>query len=243
MKFATIGIIGLGSFGQLVGRYASRWGEVRYYDAHNPEPQTQGLKKATLGAVSQCDIVFFCVPLQAYEDLLPRVATELGKDSIFVDIASVKTEPQRLLAKYLPGHQHIVLSHPLFGPQSAWDSLEGHKFIVCETRGYGFDVVEFLGRNLGLHVIHKTVEEHDQAMARVQGLTFFLARALDEYGLNGESTGLETPTYSWLKGLAELDQHHSDDLLNTIESHNPYAAKVRSDILRILNNLDKKFTR
>ncbi|MCA9349347.1 prephenate dehydrogenase [Candidatus Saccharibacteria bacterium] len=234
-----IGVIGMGSMGKLIARYASRWGQVEYFD--NQVIESDHASPVELRQVCLADIVFLVVPLGAYTKLLPQIAKHLNPEAIFVDVASVKLEPERLIKQHLGRHQHILLSHPLFGPESASASLENHKFIVTLATGRAQQLVDFLDKNLNLDVIRKTALEHDQAMAQVQGLTFFLSRALDVYGLNGQSTGLETPSFSWVKGLAELDKHHSQELLETIQVYNPEAVKARQQLLDILIKLNQDY--
>ena len=83
-----------------------------------------------------------------------------------------------------------------------------------------------------------TPDEHDQQMAWVHALTFFVGRGLLE--LHIPEVQLDTGYYQKLRDLYELEQTHSRALFDTIEAGNPYAASVRQKFQETLQRLDKE---
>ena len=140
----------------------------------------------------------------------------------------------------LPKHAQILATHPLFGPESAGGkNVRGHKIIIHRVRVNKPVVIEnFLSKTLGLRVIHMDPITHDKKMALVHGLTFFLARGLIKMNLPDD--GLSAPSYRKLLSLAELEQHHSPQLFQTIEAGNPYTATVRKRIIKNLQQLHRQ---
>ena len=118
----------------------------------------------------------------------------------------------------------IVATHPLFGPQSAKDSLEGLRFVVCPVRGERHAGVAAYGRALGLTVTITTPREHDREMAYVQALTHLIGRSLVNLGIPDEQ--LKTPSYQHLLELCALIGADTFELFTAIQTQNPFAAEV-----------------
>ncbi len=79
------------------------------------------------------DATVLAVPAQALETVVMNVADAIrtdGTSPLVVDICSVKQHPTALFSKHLADHTETLLCHPLFGPRSAKDRLDGHKVIV-----------------------------------------------------------------------------------------------------------------
>jgi prephenate dehydrogenase len=75
-------------------------------------------------------------------------------------------------------------------------------------------------------------------MAVVQGLTFFIARTLDDMKLREQQ--LSTPSFERLLHLAELEQHHSAELFRTIQQGNSYTQNVRRAFMDAAHIIDKE---
>lgn len=229
----TVGIIGFGSFGKFLAEKLSSYAIVKVYSASN----TQNSWATTLEDVAQSDFVIPAIPLHSYETVLTQLAPLLNKESVVVDICSVKVKPQQLLAEYL-GDQPVILTHPMFGPESASVSFQGHTMVLCPegSTAQDYDDVKSFLESLELKLIEMSAEEHDREIAIVQGLTFFIARAVNETGVHNQK--LHTPSFQRLLNLAELEKHHSLELFETIQKGNPYAAAVRKEFLEAAQTID-----
>lgn len=234
----TVGIIGYGSFGEFLCTALRTSVSLKVYD---PQKHVPASLKSSIEEVAACDYVVLAVPLDAYESVVSSIAPKLSRQSVVVDISSVKSEPMRLLNMLLPSAKK-VFTHPLFGPQSAADSLHGHVLVMCPevSDPEAFAILKDFATKLGLKVIEKTTEEHDREMAYAQGLTFFVARALMKSNIH--DIELRTPSFKKLLDLAELESHHSDDLFRTIQLGNTFTRKVRASFARQVAELLEELT-
>lgn len=225
----TVGIVGLGSFGSFIAGLMPATVRVIGYDRSG----RTALSVETVGfdEVARADIIVLAVPLAALEVTLEGLQSYLKPESLLVDVCSVKVGPEGLYAKHLPGHANLLMTHPLFGPQSAASGTNGHRLIVTKAMGERVDrVLAFCKDQLGLDVSRMSAEDHDKIMARVHALTFFVARGLSDMKLQDEE--FMTPSYKMLMDLVRLDHSHSEELFRTIEQGNPYAKGERERLLR-----------
>lgn len=228
----------MGSFGKLTASLLPKNTSVYSYDpAH--ETKDSPIGSHTFELVATADIVILAIPLKAYKPTLQKLNGLLKPETLIVDVCSVKTVPEQLLAKYLPNHTNLLLAHPLFGAQTIKDAGKGHKLIVTKAHGEtAKKVLDYCEKKLGLEIKHLTAKEHDMAMAEVHALTFFLGRALNNTSINSAPPDLP-PSYKSLLELVRLDKAHSEDLFETIELGNPYAAATRKAFVRQMLDLEK----
>ncbi len=235
-----VGIIGLGNFGRFVAGVLTNLKnlEVLAYDtSHAAAPK--GVKKVTLSEVATADAIVLCVPLSSYDRVLPKLWPHLWAESLVVDICSVKVEAEKRLRQHLPGHENILITHPMFGPQSAANGLEGHTLVVTGAEGRRAKrAVSYCQNKLGLKIARMTSEEHDKAMADVHALTFFVARGLARTKL--AASPFQAPSFQMLLDLVAFDKAHTDDLFRTIELGNPYAKQSRNRLMKALEELNDK---
>lgn len=229
----TVGIIGFGSFGRFLAEKLKEYCEVKVYSNSGKPNQWE----ASLEEIGKCDYIIPAIPLDAYESLLNNLKPLLLHESVIVDIASVKVKPVALIKKILP-NQPLVVTHPLFGPESARDSLKGHVLVLCpeNSQPEAYADVKKFALSLGLDTVELSEEAHDQEMAVVHGLTFFIARSLKGMKLHDQK--LSTPSFEKLLALARLETHHSDDLFRTIQTGNPYTSAVRTAFLDQATQVD-----
>ena len=136
VKNCTIGIVGFGRFGRLMAHYLSPDFPVRAYD---PSVRTEamaaaGAAPAAIDDVCRSDIVILAVPISRLQALLSAIGPHLQPESLLVDVCSVKEQPVRWMQELLPETVDILGTHPMFGPDSAADSLEGRKIVLCPVR-------------------------------------------------------------------------------------------------------------
>ncbi len=223
-----ISVIGRGGFGALTSSLIP----------DNIEHSSFGSKDTVdnIEAIGASDVIILCIPLDAYPAVLDQLAPHLTPATLVVDVCSVKVTPSKLLAKHLPNHENVLLTHPLFGPDS-WDNGQQHTLVVTnKLQGIAEEVIEFCDTTLGLRILHMSNEEHDKRMAEVHALTFFIARALSKLDLQSEP--FMTPSFQKLLDLVDLDGSQSEALFRTIENGNPFAAAERIKFLNGLNTIE-----
>lgn len=231
----TVGIIGFGSFGRFLAEKLDAWCAVKVYSSSGKANPWQ----TTLPEVGRCEFVIPAIPLSAYNRVLKDLQPHLNPKTTIVDVASVKSIPATIIRERLPG-QRLVVTHPLFGPESAARSLEGHTIVLCPEHSDDsqYQKVKSFSRSIGLHVVEMSEEEHDREMALVHALTFFIAHSLKDMKLHDQQ--LSTPSFKKLLQLAELEKHHSFELFKTIQAGNPFAGQIREEFIRELQELNRR---
>lgn len=224
----TLGIIGTGSFGKFLAEKLAPHFAVRLVGRSSIAADFKNAVKS--------DYVVLAIPFAAYAEMLPRLRRLMPPTSVLIDVCSVKTLPVAAIREALPG-QPLLATHPLFGPESAAKTIKGQTIIVCPQPGGDKleQAASDMFRKLGLHVVGVSEAHHDQMMADLQGLTFFVARILALYGIGPRA--VMTPSYQRLLELADLEKHHSVDLFATIQLANPYAAEARQKFLESTEQL------
>lgn len=234
-----VGIIGFGSFGAFAARVLADYVQVvAWSDGTVESPYATSV---LFEEVAAADVIILAVPLAAYESVLTKLKPLLNPQAVVVDICSVKVQSRDTLLRVLAGHEHLLVTHPLFGPESAATSTAGHTLIVCEaTSERAEECVAFCEQRLQLQVTRIDAEQHDRVMAYVHVLTFFVARGLGR--MNMPEIPFKTPSFNELMDLVRLDQKHSDELFATVQQGNPYGEAVRQDFLRTLADLEQSIT-
>lgn len=126
-------------------------------------------------ACADADIAVLCVPAHAMDEVAALAAPHLRPDAVLADITSVKLLPLRAMKTRHAGP--VVGTHPLFGPTPKPGDLR-----VCVTpdpdpadpvaHAAALALVERLFVDLGCSTFRASPEEHDRAMAAIQGLNF-----------------------------------------------------------------------
>ncbi len=238
-SIGPVGIIGFGVFGRFMAEQLSPYTEVVVSSrtANPHEVEAAGARLVAFSEAASQPVVVPSVPVQNLEVVLERMVPHLRSGALVVDVSSVKTVPVELMERILPAECEILATHPLFGPQSGSGGIKGLPMVVWPVRvgDARMDRIQkFLTGTLELEVSVISPKEHDQEMAYVQALTFFLGKALGEIDI--PDTPLKTKTYQHLLDVKRIVQGDSPELFETIQHFNPYAAQVRE---LFTQNLDK----
>ncbi len=162
--------------------------------------------------------------------------------ALVIDVASVKTGPAKLMQDILPAHADIIGTHPLFGPQSGKNGIEGLNIAVCSIRGDRTDgVCRFLSDNLKLNVMRATPEEHDRELAYVQGLTHLLSRVI--VSLDLPKFRFTTKTFDYMQKMVDMVRHDSDELFLAIAKENPFSDEAKKAFFDAAHKLEDKLGR
>lgn len=165
------------------------------------------------------DLVLLAVPAPAMDEVLGLCAPYLSPDAILADICSVKVQPVRLMRLHHPGP--VVGTHPLFGQEP------GQEGRVALTPGRGdaeLEMVASLLRQAGFTPFTTTAEDHDRAMAAVQGLNFVTTCAYLS-ALAGDEKIRDFLTPSFLRRLDAARKMFTEDrtLFADLFEANPYS--------------------
>ncbi len=234
-----IGIIGYGEFGKFLAGLVPTNIEVLVKTSQQipPDDLPSNTVQAEYKDMATASTVILAVPLNSYGQVLDELKTYLSKDTLVVDVCSVKTTSEAIFDEKLREHPEQLCLHPLFGPQSAAQSTAGLPLVITRERGEKAKVfLDFCEHYLRIKPVRMTAKEHDKQMALVHALTFFTARGL--LRMNVHSTSLITPSFQRILDLVELEAHHSDELFQTIQAGNPYAAELRTEFIETLQKLN-----
>ncbi len=236
---ASLGIVGFGAFGQLAARHLGQHFETTAYD---PSPnfavaaKQLGVHLSSLRSLSRADVILIAAPVSSFEQVVGKIAVACKPGALIVDVGSVKVVPSEIMRRRLPNNVDIVATHPLFGPQSAMEGVEGLKIAVCPIQGKRHArLAAFLRMALGLTVIMTTPEDHDQEAAVVQGLTHLIAKVLLRMG--PLPTRMTTKSFDLLSEAIAMVQDDPPEVFEAIEKANPYAETVRKQFFDLAASL------
>lgn len=239
-KISTIGIIGFGRFSQLMIRYLADDFTVMVHDRQNRSEAIAHLggHSGTLAETCARDMVIPSVPISAMKSILERIRPLLNSDSMVVDVCSVKTYPVKWMMELLPPDVAILATHPMFGPDSAGDTLAGQKIVLCRQRidSDRYNCISDYLKSWRLVVIETTPEAHDRQMAASLALTHFIGRSLAEYG--AKPLEIDTEGYKRLLYTLETVTHDTWELFTDMHKYNPFARDVRDRFRAAVERID-----
>jgi prephenate dehydrogenase len=230
----TAAVIGFGRFGRL-------WASILRDDCevlvHDPAPDSaevaaaQGLTPASLETALSSDVIFYCVPISAFEatlaEHLPYFAAQTGPRTL-IDTLSVKVHAREVFDRHLPSTYQAMLTHPMFGPDSvAVGGLSGQPIVLDRYRMHeeAFVLWEqyFVGK--GLDVVVMSADEHDRLAAESQGVTHFVGRTLERFRF--APTPIDTLGTKMLHEITAQVTNDTEQLFIDLQTRNPYTSAMR----------------
>ncbi len=241
----TIGILGFGRFGRLMGRYLAEDFSVLVYSRNDRSQEIlqTGSVPASLPQVCSQDVVILGVPISTMKSVLARINPLISNKTLVVDVCSVKERPVRWMKALLPPHIPVLATHPMFGPDSASDSLKGCKIVLCPIRidARRYAKIKTYLASKGLVTIETTPDIHDRQIAVSLALTHFIGRSLSEFG--SMPLEIDTEGYQRLLHTLEVVSHDTWQLFQDMHTYNRYAARSRKAFIDAMVKIDKKLSR
>lgn len=239
----TIGIVGFGSFGQTLAQALAPHTSVLVSSRRPIEPADlpKGVKAVSFEETAACDVVILTDNLATLEATAKKIKPFLSKDTLVMDVCSVKVKPAEILQRILGDSCQLLATHPLFGPQSMSNNGGTKGLIVVWhelSRGPFDELKALFTDDLGLKILEVDPDFHDKDMAWVHGLTFFVGRAL--LNINPPESKLATHYYNELMDLVIQEKQHSYELFMTIQQGNPYADDIRKKFVESLESLESE---
>jgi prephenate dehydrogenase len=235
MPFMRVGVYGLGRFGSFWAQVLARHAEVRAWSRNPSHPVPPGVTRAAEGEVLAEPAVFFCVAISAFEEVLGRTAPRIPAGSLVMDTCSVKSHPAALMGRLLAPGVSALATHPMFGPDSAGESLEGLPMVLCPVRIAAEELERWrrFFESLGLSVAVMDPDEHDRQAAFTQGVTHYLGRVLKDLGV-GPSV-IATVGYRRLLDIVEQTCNDPWQLFLDLQRYNPHTREMRERLGRSLD--------
>lgn len=239
---SSIGIIGFGRFGRLTAHYLARDFSVV---VHTRSDQRQAIEACGARAVpfeTACAqaVVILCMPISAMRETLVKVAPHLRPDALVVDVCSVKVYPVQWMRELLPENVSILPTHPMFGPDSAADSLAGRKIVLCPERidEKRYERIAKWLADQGLVIIRTTAKAHDEKIAVSLSLTHFIGRSLSAFG--ARELDIDTEGYKRLMHILGVVSHDTWQLFEDMHAYNPYAKQTRQAFIDAMTGIHER---
>ncbi|MDO8786321.1 MAG: prephenate dehydrogenase/arogenate dehydrogenase family protein [Syntrophales bacterium] len=175
-----------------------------------------------------CQVVVVSVPIGLTGEIIERVGPCMKKESLLMDLTSLKVEPVEAMAKF--SASEVIGCHPLFGPHV--DSIAGHRVVLCPERTERWLVwLKAILEKNGALVVETTPAKHDAMMAIVQGLnhlnTITLGAVLCKTGLSlSDLNQFATPVFQAKIKTVEKVFTHNPGLYADIVTMNPNIARI-----------------
>ncbi|CAB5152562.1 Prephenate and/or arogenate dehydrogenase (unknown specificity) (EC (EC [Olavius algarvensis associated proteobacterium Delta 3] len=237
-----IGIFGFGRFGELMARYLAEDFPVAVRDTggNSQGIEALGARAADLETTAAQDILILSVPISAITDTLEMILPYLKPGALVLDVSSVKVLPDKWLGEMLPSSISYLPTHPMFGPDSAADSLKGRKIVLCPGRvtPEQYVCIKSYLEKKGLDVIETTPEAHDREIAVSLALTHFIGRSLSGFG--AEELQIDTEGYKRLLHILDVVENDTWQLFFDMNYYNPYAGEVRDSFLYAMEEIKNR---
>ena len=242
---SSIGIIGFGRFGALTARYLSEDFSVVVSTRSDKDAAIAacGARPADFQTACGQAVVILCMPISAMQATLERAAPLLREDALVIDVCSVKVYPVQWMRELLPASVSILPTHPMFGPDSAADSLKGCKIVLCPERidSARYEKIRSWLQGRGLVVIKSTAEEHDEKIAVSLSLTHFIGRSLSAFG--ARDLNIDTEGYKRLMHILGVVSHDTWQLFEDMHNFNPYAKEKREAFIAAMTDIHERLNR
>ncbi|KAF8772110.1 hypothetical protein HU200_006104 [Digitaria exilis] len=247
-----IAIVGFGNFGQFLARTFARQGHTLL--AHSRTDHSA--LAATLGAsfftdphdLCEChpDVVLLATSILSAEAVLRSLPVHrLRRNTLFVDVLSVKEFPKNLLLSSLPPDFDVICTHPMFGPESARDGWDGLPFVFdkvrvgdCPARRARAEAFLNIFEREGCRMVEMSCAEHDAHAAETQFLTHTVGRMLAMLELR--STPINTKGYETLLRLVDNTCSDSFDLYNGLFMYNKNSTELLNRLEWAMDSVKKK---
>lgn len=179
--------------------------------------------------------LIFCIPMRDFEAEFRPAVRNLAKNALVMDTCSVKGFAVNLMSACGRGDIKIAGTHPLFGPQSAPGTCQGHDVAICPLprEELPTEAIAFWEK-LGVNTIIYSADEHDQQMAN-QAVDHFIGRAAAQAGITRGK--LHTKTHELFMDIVEIAQSNSPELFEDFFRFNPHAEVARSRFIAAARNL------
>lgn len=230
-----IAVVGFGNFGQFLAKAFIRQGHTVFaHSRSNYHGVAQSLGAAFFSdphdlCEQHPDVILICTSIISMESVLRSLPLQrLRRNTLFVDVLSVKEFPKNIFLQVLPNHFDILCTHPMFGPESGKHTWQNLPFVFDKVRIGNEDnrnnrVDTFLDifKKEGCTMVDMSCAEHDKYAAGSQFITHTMGRILEKLQL--ESTPINTRGYETLLNLVENTAGDSFDLYYGLFMYNKNA--------------------
>jgi prephenate dehydrogenase len=181
-------------------------------------------------AVKKADNVIICVSIDAFEEVVKKIAPSVREGQTVVDICSIKEQPVKIMHQYL-GKALVLGTHPVFGPGSR--GVKHKAYILTPTNAKEEAFAEKYKKwleKVGARVFIMSPKKHDELMSVVIGLPHFLGLVACDTLLEqkdfAQTKKVAGTTYRMLLTLAEATALETPDLYASLQTTLPELGKI-----------------
>ena len=235
----TVSIYGMGRFGRFWASELSR--VLPGIGGYNRTPRElpESVRPVDFEELCGSDVIILSTAISSMEEVLKKIAPHMKKNALVMDCCSVKVWPVEMMEKHLPPEAAILGTHPMFGPDSGKNGIEGLPIVLSPVR-IDREREEcwkeiFASLKLDIHVM--TPDEHDREAAFTQGITHFIGRILGDMKL--EDSPIATSGYRSIQKIVEQTCNDDWQLFLDLQNYNPHTEEMRSKLDRVLAKMIK----
>ena len=180
---------------------------------------------------SKSDILIIAVPIANTVDVIKDLADKMKKESVMIDVTSVKTKPTEAMKEYLSSDVEFIPTHPIFGPRTP--GFEGQVIVLTPTvKGKWYPKIYNFLKEKNMRIIETTPEHHDNMMGIVQVLTHFsyisIASTIEKLNINlKDAEDYESPIYNLMIDTIARITSQNPYLTYSIQTENDNGVKIR----------------
>ena len=236
-----IGVYGLGRFGGFWAKELAAHFPVVAWSRDASRPTPEGVRRVSEDEVLSADVIVLCVAISAFEEVLTHISGRIEPGRLVMDTCSVKMHPARAMERILKPDIHILATHPMFGPDSGRDGLDGLPLVFSPVRmpRESIDLWREQFMAMGLNVVEMSPEEHDKEASYTQGITHFIGRVLGELSL--KESPIATAGYCDLLDIVRQTCNDPWRLFIDLQKYNPYTAPMRRDLHQAITVMLERF--
>jgi prephenate dehydrogenase len=234
-------IIGAGKMGVWFAKFCKENGEQVILSSRKKEKLAKldkelGVETADfVDAVKKADNVIICVSIDAFEEVVKKIAPSIREGQTVVDICSIKEQPVKVMHKYL-GKALVLGTHPVFGPGSR--SVKNKAYVLTPTNAEEEAFAEKYRKwleKVGARVFIMSPKKHDELMSVVLGFPHFLGLVacdtLLEQASYPETKKVAGTTYRMLFILAEATAMENPELFSRLQFSLPEMEKLEKLVI------------
>ncbi|MCO5560171.1 hypothetical protein L7F22_013779 [Adiantum nelumboides] len=250
-KRLKIGLVGFGNYGQFLAKRMVRQGHIVLaysrsdYSEVARRMKVQFFRDADDFCEEHPEVIVLCTSILSTEAVIQAFPVQrLRRNTLVVDVLSVKEFPKNLLLQVLPTDFDVLCTHPMFGPESGKGNWDGLPFVYEKVRvgkgGREKRCDKFLNifTREGCRMVEMSCEEHDRHAASSQFITHTVGRILGKLALNW--TPINTKGYETLLDLVNNTAGDSFDLYYGLFMYNTNATEELDRLELAFDSLKKQ---
>lgn len=232
MDKKIVSVYGYGRFGRLWADILSENFNVKVYSRRGlkPEEVSKKVEITDIRGLHNCDVLFYCVAISSFEEVLIESKDYLKKDCLYIDTCSVKVNPVEWMNKHLPSGSRVIATHPMFGPDSYFNASGLLPIVMSNISAnheeFDFWKTFFETKNMRAEIM--TPDQHDEMVAYSQGITHYIGRVLADLELH--TTPINTLGYTKLLEIIQQTCNDTWQLFCDLQKYNPYTTKMRKEL-------------